>query len=166
MTFSRQPGVVLCRAVRRPNRFRYAVDAKASPLRCVDGPSCGLALSRRRRPHMSCRTKTLPSGVDRRQFLRHTWSGVAGSLSLALVPGGDLFRGRPFGTNPFTLGVASGDPTSDGIVLWTRLAPDPAEPRSLGGRSVPVGWRVALDSRMRHVVARGVSVAHQALAHS
>jgi phosphodiesterase/alkaline phosphatase D-like protein len=27
--------------------------------------------------------------------------------------------------NPFTLGVASGDPLPDGVVLWTRLAPDP-----------------------------------------
>jgi phosphodiesterase/alkaline phosphatase D-like protein len=27
---------------------------------------------------------------------------------------------------PFTLGVASGDSTPDGIVWWTRLAPDPA----------------------------------------
>ena len=25
----------------------------------------------------------------------------------------------------FTLGVASGDPSSHGVVLWTRLAPDP-----------------------------------------
>ena len=28
-------------------------------------------------------------------------------------------------TDPFTLGVASGDPSPDGAVLWTRLAPDP-----------------------------------------
>jgi alkaline phosphatase D len=26
---------------------------------------------------------------------------------------------------PFSLGVASGDPMSDGVVLWTRLAPNP-----------------------------------------
>ena len=37
-------------------------------------------------------------------------------------------------TTPFTLGVASGDPTPDGIVLWTRLAPEPADPASLGRR--------------------------------
>ena len=29
---------------------------------------------------------------------------------------------------PFTLGVASGDPVPDGVVLWTRLAPDPLVP--------------------------------------
>ena len=26
---------------------------------------------------------------------------------------------------PFTLGVASGDPLPDGVVIWTRLAPSP-----------------------------------------
>ncbi|HTO55264.1 MAG TPA: PhoD-like phosphatase N-terminal domain-containing protein, partial [Myxococcota bacterium] len=38
-------------------------------------------------------------------------SGVLGPL----WPGGD----------PFSLGVASGEPAPDGFVLWTRLAPDP-----------------------------------------
>ena len=31
------------------------------------------------------------------------------------------------GDDPFTLGIASGDPTADGVVLWTRLAPSPLE---------------------------------------
>ncbi|MGR6922862.1 PhoD-like phosphatase N-terminal domain-containing protein [[Actinomadura] parvosata] len=37
--------------------------------------------------------------------------------------------------NPFTLGVASGEPLPDGVVLWTRLAVDPlgADPRRPGG---------------------------------
>jgi alkaline phosphatase D len=34
--------------------------------------------------------------------------------------------------NPFTLGVASGDPTPDGVVLWTRLAPSPLNGGNLG----------------------------------
>jgi alkaline phosphatase D len=110
--------------------------------------------------------KTTPSAIDRRRFLRHTWSGVAASLSLALVPGHELFALRRFGDNPFTLGVASGDPTPDGIVLWTRLAPEPVDPLSLGGRAIPVGWRVASDSQMRNLVARGTAVAHAELAHS
>ena len=110
--------------------------------------------------------KTRPSLEDRRRFMRHTWAGVAGALSLALVPGGDLFGARRFGRNPFTLGVASGDPTSDGIVLWTRLAPSPVDPQSLGRSAIPVAWRVARDSRMRHVVAKGVAAASPELAHS
>ena len=34
-------------------------------------------------------------------------------------------RAPRFSASPFTLGVASGDPSPDGVVLWTRLAPDP-----------------------------------------
>jgi alkaline phosphatase D len=115
---------------------------------------------------MMSHSKTQPSAIDRRRFLHHTWYGVGASLSLALLPGHTLFGSPRFGGTPFTLGVASGDPTSDGIVLWTRLAPDPVDPSSLRGRSIPVRWRVALDAMMRHEVASGVAVASAALAHS
>src|SRR5262245_48325438 len=111
-------------------------------------------------------SKSQGSPIDRRRFLQHTWHGVGASLTLALLPGQDLFRAPNLGSNPFTLGVASGDPGSDGIVLWTRLAPEPANIASLGRRSIPVGWRVATDSSMRDVIARGTAVAHSELAHS
>ena len=32
-----------------------------------------------------------------------------------------------FSGPPFQLGVASGEPSSDGFVIWTRLAPKPVE---------------------------------------
>lgn len=58
--------------------------------------------------------------------------------------------------NPFTLGVASGDPTPDRCMIWTRLAPDPFAP--LGGveglRPV-VDWEVAEDERFAKVVSKG-----------
>ncbi|MEU6207908.1 alkaline phosphatase D family protein [Micromonospora musae] len=69
----------------------------------------------------------------------------------------------------FTLGVASGDPTPDGVVLWTRLAPDPLAVDGLGGmphRAVNVRWEVAEDERFRHVVRRGVHRATPDWAHS
>ena len=110
--------------------------------------------------------KSQGSSLDRRRFLRETWRGVGASLSLSLVPAQALFTTASIGVNPFTLGVASGDPTPDGIVLWTRLAPRPADPTSLGRRSIPVGWRVAMDSQMRRVAARGVAAAPAELAHS
>ena len=106
------------------------------------------------------------SSIDRRRFLRYTWQGVGASLALALVPGNRLFAGQQPGTNPFTLGVASGDPTPDGIVLWTRLAPDPADPGAMGQAPVRVGWRVATDDGMRRVVSRGSAIAFPELAHS
>jgi alkaline phosphatase D len=59
---------------------------------------------------------------------------------------------------PFTLGVASGEPSQDGFVLWTRLAPVPLELDGLGGASKPVSvmWEVAgtveAVSRLAHSV--------------
>jgi alkaline phosphatase D len=99
-------------------------------------------------------------------LVQATWRGVGASLSLALLPGRDLLARARFNDTPFTLGVASGDPTPDGIVLWTRLAPEPADPSALGRSAIPVGWRVATDSQMRKVVARGVASATAELAHS
>lgn len=104
--------------------------------------------------------------VDRRRFLRHTWHGVGASLSLAMLPASELLAAARWHSNPFTLGIASGDPTPHGIVLWTRLAPEPADPGSLGRRAIPVGWRIATDTGMRRVVARGVAPAPAELAHS
>lgn len=50
--------------------------------------------------------------------------------------------------NLFEHGVASGDPLSDAVILWTRLSPEGAGP-------VEVHWRIATDSDLRRVVRRG-----------
>jgi alkaline phosphatase D len=60
--------------------------------------------------------------------------------------------------NPFTLGVASGDPSPDGFVLWTRLAQLPLDDDGLGGMGGSVHrveWQVATDPRFRRAVRRG-----------
>lgn len=69
---------------------------------------------------------------------------------------------------PFTLGVASGDPVPDGVVLWTRLCPDPYGDALFGmpDRTVPVQWQVATDEHFRRVVARGTEHARPDLGHS
>ena len=77
-------------------------------------------------------------------------------------------QGRPVRA-PFTLGVASGDPLPDGVVLWTRLAPEPLALDGLGGmpsRPVPVYWEVATDDAFRRVVAQGTELARPEQAHS
>ncbi|WP_424814572.1 alkaline phosphatase D family protein [Roseococcus sp. YIM B11640] len=69
--------------------------------------------------------------------------------------------------DPFTLGVASGDPWPDGVVLWTRLATDPlAEGGGMGGTTVDVAWEVAEDERMARVIQRGTAQARPELGHS
>ena len=72
------------------------------------------------------------------------------------------------GAQPFTLGVASGDPVPDGFVIWTRLAPEPLAPDGLGGlrAPVPVSWEIAADEGMRHVVQAGHVQADSRFAHS
>ncbi|WP_102144576.1 alkaline phosphatase D family protein [Mycobacterium hubeiense] len=64
--------------------------------------------------------------------------------------------------DPFTLGVASGDPSPDGMVIWTRLAPNPLADDGLGGmpsRAVDVEWEVAADERFTRVERRGTTTA-------
>ena len=75
--------------------------------------------------------------LDRRGLLR---LGAASSLGFALSPigaAGPLLAravARPrFAADPFTLGVASGDPDAGGVVLWTRLAPRPLECERMSG---------------------------------
>jgi len=48
---------------------------------------------------------------------------------------------------PFYHGVASGDPLQDKVIIWTRITTDTI--------SVPVKWRVALDTNMSIIVAQG-----------
>ena len=70
--------------------------------------------------------------------------------------------------DPFTLGVASGDPAADGFVIWTRLAPDPLAEDGLGGLRTPVEvqWEVALDPGLRQVIQRGTVQAQPQVAFS
>ncbi|GAB3998429.1 alkaline phosphatase D family protein [Nocardioides marmoraquaticus] len=71
--------------------------------------------------------------------------------------------------DPFTLGVASGDPFPDSVVLWTRLAVDPLADDGLGGmaaRTYPVRWQVAEDPRFARVVRAGTARADAAAAHA
>jgi alkaline phosphatase D len=72
---------------------------------------------------------------------------------------------------PFTLGVASGCPTGDGVVLWTRLAPeplspDPERPGGMPPAAVAVRWEIAEDEAMGRVVRSGTAPASPELAHA
>jgi alkaline phosphatase D len=50
---------------------------------------------------------------------------------------------------PFYHGVASGDPLSDRVIIWTRITPSsPAD-------SIPVDWHVATDTSFLNIVANG-----------
>lgn len=72
-------------------------------------------------------------------------------------------------TDPFTLGVASGDPAPDGFVIWTRLAVDPLAGDGRGGMPAStylLNWQVATDERFSDVVTAGVVAAEPGWAHA
>lgn len=71
-----------------------------------------------------------------------------------------------FHKNPFTLGVASGYPQADGIVLWTRLAPEPLIGGGMPNATVEVAWEIADSESFSNVLLKGVERATPELAHS
>src|SRR6185295_18851696 len=95
--------------------------------------------------------------LTRRSFLLGTASFAAAALLSNRLRGAVTSAPKLPGY-PFTLGVASGDPVPDGMVLWTRLAP---QPRVVGGgmpvEPVTVEWQVAEDEAMTRVVQRGTA---------
>jgi alkaline phosphatase D len=99
--------------------------------------------------------------MNRRQLLQK---------SAALVTTFSIGRhfARAADGNPFTLGVASGAPSPDGFVLWTRLASVPLAPDGLGGMAepAPVTWEVAADDSMRSIVRSGTVETNSRSAHS
>ncbi len=87
----------------------------------------------------------------------------ATSTPAAVTPASDLT------TDPFALGVASGDPLPDSIVLWTRLAPDPFAADGSGGMAggtASVAWDLARDDTFADLVAGGTAPSDPAFGHS
>jgi alkaline phosphatase D len=68
-------------------------------------------------------------------------------------------------SDPFTLGVASGDATAEGVVLWTRLAPDPLRDGGMPDIDVEVTWEISGDG-FDSIAASGTEIARADQAHS
>lgn len=101
--------------------------------------------------------------LERRQLIK-----AAGGLALfSGFPGSTLLRAQPLGADPFTLGVAAGDPWPDGFVIWTRLAPRPLDEHGgMPAAAVAVAWEVSENESFTRVVRKGEAVARPELAHS
>jgi phosphodiesterase/alkaline phosphatase D-like protein len=114
--------------------------------------------------------RTKAGRVTRRRFLEVGSAGAAFTMGGTLAsPAPSALEIAPLRPYPFTLGVASGDPLPDGVVLWTRLAPEPLAPDGLGSMpplDLTVQWEVAADDRFRSLVRRGSAIATAALGHS
>ncbi|MFI5896744.1 alkaline phosphatase D family protein [Actinoplanes sp. NPDC051513] len=93
--------------------------------------------------------------MDRRTF-------VLGGLGAVVMP-------RRAAAYPFSLGVASGEPAPDNVVLWTRLAPSPLDADGHGGMpsgDVPVQWEVSENESFGTTVSAGTVTARYADAHA
>jgi alkaline phosphatase/alkaline phosphatase D len=108
--------------------------------------------------------------LGRRRFLTVTAAAAALAFSTNLPARGAVAareRTARITKDPFTLGVASGDPLPDSVLLWTRLAPEPfLEDGGMGTERVAVEWEVALDDHFAGVLFRGTADAHAEYAHS
>jgi alkaline phosphatase D len=109
--------------------------------------------------------------LDRRTFLLGTTAaGLAWTRSVGghqASPEASPVATPALAADPFSLGIASGEPLPDGVVLWTRLAPDPFAPDGgMGASPVEVAWEVASDEAMTRIVQQGTAIADPAWAHS
>ncbi|MXM61974.1 alkaline phosphatase [Streptomyces sp. HUCO-GS316] len=104
---------------------------------------------------------------DRRRFLTAGAAVLGAAASAQLwLPTTARAADTPLPEGVFSLGVTSGDPLPDGIVLWTRLAPDPLNGGGMPDTAVAVQWEVATDEKFAKVVRRGTAQARPEYGHS
>ena len=89
----------------------------------------------------------MPTPLRRRSLLQATGASL-GVLSLR-----GFAIDKPAAAH-FTHGIASGDPLSDRVILWTRVLPG-----SGNAEAVPCTWQVATDETFDTVIASGEAAA-------
>lgn len=67
---------------------------------------------------------------------------------------------------PFTLGVASGEPGTNSLLIWTRVLPAEFDPVALHPAPVRVRWEVADDEAFSRIVRSGQAMALPERAHT
>lgn len=95
--------------------------------------------------------------ISRRSFLLATL--LAPTLARASAP-------ARFESYPFTLGVASGYPGTDGVALWTRLAPKPLDGGGMPPEPLEVRWEIAEDPGFARIARKGTALAVPENAHA
>ncbi|MFE7772494.1 alkaline phosphatase D family protein [Streptomyces sp. NPDC057445] len=121
--------------------------------------------------HHSAEFRAAARHVGRRRFLTVTGAAAALAFAAGLPASGTAsaaeLDAKKLAQDPFTLGVASGDPMPGSVLLWTRLAPRPYEPGSgMPKARVQVRWELAHDARFTRVARRGNTTAHPEFDHS
>ena len=105
--------------------------------------------------------------MQRRAFNQHLQRSA---IALALSPwltavAAPTDKPRAWRVNPFALGVASGRPRADSVVLWTRLLFS-EEDRALGTEAVRVQVEVFADAALQRRVQKAEVVTDETRGHS
>jgi alkaline phosphatase D len=75
-------------------------------------------------------------------------------------------RPSPFPANPFLLGVASGDPLHDRVVLWTRLVVEPTDVAASPSEPADVVWQLFSDAEGTDLLQEGMVETTADMGHS
>ncbi len=108
--------------------------------------------------------RLLSSRIRRRQVL--VGAGALTGLAIANQFSGRVVAKSKFSDYPFQLGVASGEPLPNSVILWTRLAPSPLNGGGMPTVNVPVKWQIADDENMRRIIRSGTVMATPEFGHS
>ncbi len=106
--------------------------------------------------------------VDQQRRIFIAQSAAIGLLASGVASGaaGTALPAAAKGAYPFSLGVASGAPLPDSVILWTRILSDPLGGAPTAPVALAVRWEVAHDQAFTRIAARGSATATPALGHS
>lgn len=126
-----------------------------------------------------CQTLKMTTPISRRMFLAlgatvviaacsSSESGQSASSTevATTTPPTSLAPPSDLPSNPFTLGVASGDPNTESVVLWTRLAIDALNGGAMPDEDVDVLWEMSTNESFDDIVLSGIATASPQYGHS
>ena len=129
-----------------------------------------------------CKTHLMASPISRRMFFALSASVVvvacsknesstdpspdSSVASTSVAPTTSPVPPTDLSGDPFTLGVASGDPTDQSVILWTRLAIDSLNGGGMPAKDIEVLWEVSSTDAFDDIVSSGLVTAEERFGHA
>ena len=129
-----------------------------------------------------CKTHLMASPISRRMFFALSASVVvvacsknesstdpspdSSVASTSVSPTTSPVPPTDLSGDPFTLGVASGDPTDQSVILWTRLAIDSLNGGGMPAKDIEVLWEVSSTDAFDDIVSSGLVTAEERFGHA
>ena len=129
-----------------------------------------------------CKTHLMASPISRRMFFALSASVVvvacsknesstdpspdSSVASTSVSPTTSPVPQTDLTSDPFTLGVASGDPTDQSVILWTRLAVDSLNGGGMPAQDIEVLWEVSSTDTFDDIVSSGLATAEERFGHA